>query len=151
MNKFLRLIFILSLVVVTSSCDIDEVITTALPPKIVLDSQTGIYTVKQGRQITIAPEYESVEGATYRWLMNGEVLSTSPSLAFTGKEVGGYFITISVATEAGVAEEEIRVDVVDLEIPTISIAGDNALTVVVGTELSFSARSEEHTSELQSR
>ena len=139
MGKFLRLIFILSLVVVTSSCDIDEVITTAQPPKIVLDSQTGIYTVKQGRQITIAPEYESAEGATYRWLMNGEVLSTSPSLAFTGKEVGEYFITISVATEAGVAEEEIRVDVVDLEIPTISISGDNSLTVVVGTELSFSA------------
>ena len=37
--------------VVTSSCNIDDVITTVLPPKIILDSQTGIYSVKQGREI----------------------------------------------------------------------------------------------------
>ena len=129
MSKILRLIFILSLVVVSSSCDIDEDITTTLPPKIILDNETGIYTVKQGREIVIAPDYEFAEGATYSWTMNGEVIGSSPSLKFMQEEVGKYFVTIAVSNEGGVSKEEIRVDVVELEIPTVSIAGDKNLMV----------------------
>ncbi|MBO5874182.1 MAG: PKD domain-containing protein, partial [Rikenellaceae bacterium] len=139
MSKFLRLIFILSLVVVSSSCDIDEDITTTLPPKIILDNETGIYTVKQGRELVIAPDYESAEGATYSWTMNGEVLGSSPSLKFMQEEVGKYFVTIAVSNEGGVTKEEIRVDVVELEIPTVSIAGDKNLMVATGTEVKLNA------------
>ena len=73
MIKFIRLIFILSLVVVSSSCDIDEDITTTLPPKIILDNETGIYTVKQGREIVIAPDYEFAEGATYTIIITAAI------------------------------------------------------------------------------
>ena len=34
-------------VAIFSSCNIDEDITTTMPPEIILDSETGIYTVKQ--------------------------------------------------------------------------------------------------------
>ncbi|MBR5000112.1 MAG: cell surface protein [Rikenellaceae bacterium] len=139
MSKILRLIFILSLVVVSSSCDIDEDITTTLPPKIILDNETGIYTVKQGRELVIAPDYEFAEGATYSWTMNGEVLGSSPSLKFMQEEVGKYFVTIAVSNEGGVSKEEIRVDVVELEIPTVSIAGDKKLMVAAGTEVKLNA------------
>ena len=61
------------IVVVTSSCNIDEVITTSMPPKIILDSETGIYTTKTGREIVISPTFESADDATYSWIMNGRL------------------------------------------------------------------------------
>ena len=124
MKKILYFLFLSVTVAISSSCNIDEEITTALPPEIILDSNTGIYTVKEGREIVIAPNYESAEGATYSWTMNGEVLSTSPSLSFVGEEIGEYFIVVSVTTEGGTDSEEIRVDVIALEVPMVSIAGN---------------------------
>ena len=95
----LRFLILSLMVAILSSCNIDEEITTSLPPKIILDSENGIYTVKSGVEIVIAPSYESVDGAMYRWTMGGEVLGTSPSLHFVQEEIGEYFITICVTTE----------------------------------------------------
>ena len=127
------------IVVITSSCNIDEVITTPTPPKIILDNNTGVYTVKVGSEIIISPSYDSVESATYKWSMDKEVLSTSTYLRFVAETVGKYYITITVTTESGEDREEIRIDVIDLEIPTISIAGNKNHTVAVGTTVNLSA------------
>lgn len=135
----LRFLILSLMVSILSSCNIDEEITTSLPPKIILDSENGIYTVKSGVEIVIAPSYESVDGAMYRWTMGEEVLGTSPSLHFVQEEIGEYFITICVTTEAGIDEQEIRVDVISLEIPSVSIAGNKQQTVAVGTILSLVA------------
>lgn len=139
MKRFLEFLFLSVIVVVSSSCNIDEEITTTLPPKIILDSETGIYTVKQGREIVIAPSYESAEGATYRWTLDGRLLSTSSSLSFMREMVGEYFIVLTIITDAGYDSEEIRVDVVELEVPTVSIAGKQNITVAVGSELKLNA------------
>ena len=139
MKRIFEFLFLSVIVAVTSSCNIDDVITTSLPPKIVLDSETGIYTVKQGREIIIAPSYKSAEGAAYSWTMNGEVISSSPSLRFMQEEIGEYFITISVSNESGTDKEEIRVDVLALEIPTVTIAGSKQQTVAVGTTITLNA------------
>lgn len=147
MKRILEYVSLCMVAALSWSCNIDDDITTTLPPNIVLDSETGIYTVKQGREIIIAPSYESAEEATFSWTMGGEVLGTSPSLSFTGEEIGQYFITITVTTEGGSDEEEIRVDVIDLEIPTISIAGNKNLTVAVGTEVKFNSTVRETTLE----
>lgn len=147
MKRILVYVSLCMVAALSWSCNIDDDITTTLPPNIVLDSETGIYTVKQGREIIIAPSYESAEEATFSWTMGGEVLGTSPSLSFTGEEIGQYFITITVTTEGGSDEEEIRVDVIDLEIPTISIAGNKNLTVAVGTEVKFNSTVRETTLE----
>ena len=90
MRKLLDLLFVSVIVVFSSSCNIDEEKTTSLPPKIILDSETGVYTVKQGREIVIAPSYESAEGATYSWIMDGRLLGTSASLSFEREIVGEY-------------------------------------------------------------
>ncbi|MBR4996082.1 MAG: PKD domain-containing protein [Alistipes sp.] len=129
----------LCVVALSSSCNVDEELTTALPPKIALDSKSGIYTVKQGREIIIAPSYEFADDAVYSWTMEGEEICTLPSLSFVAKEIGKYYITLCVTTDAGSDSEEIRVDVVELEIPTVSIAGHKSLTVAVGAELQFNA------------
>ena len=129
----------LSLLLWLSSCIIDEPITTDNPPEIRLDSETGIYTVKLGRELIIAPNYESAEEASYLWILNGDVIGTAPSLSFVREEVGEYYIVLTVTTEAGSDSEEIRVDVVDLEIPTVSIAGNDYLLVALGTDVQLNA------------
>jgi hypothetical protein len=121
------------------SCNIDEEITASQPPNIVLDSESGIYTVKQGREITIAPTYEQADNATYRWTMDGEVIGTAPSLSFSSNELGEYYISINIVTDGGSDEEEIRIDVVELEIPTVSIAGNRHQTVTTGTTIDLVA------------
>ena len=141
MYMYRRIYFLLSAltVVIMSSCNIDDVITTSLPPEIVLDSETGIYTIKQGRELLIAPTYENAEGAEYSWSLDGEVICTAPSLMFTQDTIGEYYITLSVSTEAGTDSEEIRVDVVELEIPTVSISGAMQQTIAVGTSIEFAS------------
>ena len=138
MKRLLQFSFF-SIIVLLSSCIIDDDITTSLPPKILLDSETGIYTVKIGREITIAPNYESAEGATYYWTMNNEVIGTSTSLTFISEEVGEYYIVLTISTDSGTDSEEIRVDVVELEIPTVSIAGMERMTIAVGTQIQLNA------------
>ena len=139
MKRFFIFLIINIIAAVSSSCNIDEDITTALPPKIVLDSENGIYTIKQGREIIISPDYEYAESASFSWTMDGELISNSPALVFTGEEVGEYFIYLTVTTEGGTAAEEIRIDVVELEIPTVSIAGEDHQTIALGAEISLNA------------
>ena len=110
-----------------------------MPPKIILDSETGIYTTKQGREIIIAPSYESAEGASYSWIVDGRYLGNSPTLSFMRESVGEYYITLTVTTNAGSDREEIRVDVVELEIPTVSITGGDNITVAVDSEIKLIA------------
>ncbi len=145
MKRLLEFLFLSVIVAISSSCNIDEEITTALPPEIILDSETGIYTIKQGREIVIAPDYESAEGATYRWTLDGRLLSTSPSLSFMREECGEYYIVLTITTDAGSDSEEIRVDVIALEVPMVSIAGSKKQTVAIGTEVKMSATVRETT------
>ncbi|MBR5594660.1 MAG: cell surface protein [Alistipes sp.] len=139
MKRVLDFIFLSVIVAISSSCNIDEEITTALPPKIILDSETGIYTTKQGREIIIAPSYESAEGASYSWIVDGRYLGNSPTLSFMRESVGEYYITLTVTTNAGSDREEMRVDVVELEIPTVSITGGDNITVAVDSEIKLIA------------
>ena len=125
--------------VIISSCNKDDIITTLLPPEIILDCETGIYSVKTGHEIVIAPTYKHSTDAEYLWTMNGEVLGTSPSLRFVQHSLGEYFIILTVTTDGGTDKEEIKVNVIDLEIPVVSIAGGKQQTVAVGTKISFVA------------
>lgn len=136
MKRFVEKLLLLISTAILTACNIDE---EFFPPKITLDNGTGIYTVKYGRELVIAPTYEHIENATFCWTMDGEVLATSPTLSFSKDEVGEYYITLTVSTDYGTDEEELRVDVVELEIPTVSIAGNKKMTVAVGTEVRLNA------------
>ena len=127
------------MVVIASSCNIDEEITASLPPKIYLDSNSGVYTVKVGREVIIAPSYENAEGATYSWKMDGRLIGNDASLAFMREAVGEYYILLTVTADTGSDSEEIRVDVVELEIPMVTIAGSDHITVAVGSDVKLNA------------
>ena len=139
MRRVLEFLFLSVIVVVASSCNIDEEITTSLPPKIVLDSNSGVYTIKQGRELTIAPSYENAEGATYSWKLDGRLIGNDASLSFMREAVGEYYIVLTVTANTGSDSEEIRVDVLELETPTISIAGSKNHTVALGTVVKLNA------------
>ena len=139
MKRFLDFLFLSVIVVVASSCNIDEEITTSLPPKIHLDSTSGIYTVKVGREVIIAPSYENAEGATYSWKMDGRLIGNDASLVFSRESVGEHYITLTVTASTGSDSEEIRVDVVELEIPMVTIAGRESVIVALGTEVALNA------------
>lgn len=136
MKRFVEKLLLLISTAILVACNISE---EFFPPKITLDNGTGIYTVKYGRELVITPTYEHIENATFCWAMDGEVLATSPTLSFSKDEVGEYYITLTVSTDYGTDEEELRVDVVELEIPTVSIAGNKKMTVAVGTEVRLNA------------
>ncbi len=137
MRRFLEFLF-LSSVVIISSCNRDEVITTALPPEIILDG-AGIYSVKQGDEIRLAPRYERADDATFEWVIENNIVCTERAYVFYGESLGDYFITLTVTTAAGSASEELKVEVVEPEIPTVSINGDKELTLAVGSERLFEA------------
>ena len=139
MKRVLEFLFLSVIVVIASSCNIDEEITTSLPPKIYLDSSSGVYTVKQGREVVIAPSYENAECATYSWKMDGRLIGNEASLSFMREKIGEYYILLTVTANTGSDSEEIRVDVVELEIPTVTIAGNDNITVAVGSEVNLNA------------
>lgn len=136
MKRFVEKLLLLISTAILVACNVSE---EFFPPKITLDNGTGIYTVKYGRELVITPTYEHIENATFCWTMDSEVLATSPTLSFSKDEVGEYYITLTVSTDYGTDEEELRVDVVELEIPTVSIAGNKKMTVAVGTEVRLNA------------
>ena len=110
-----------------------------MPPKIHLDSTSGVYTVKVGREVIIAPSYENAEGATYSWKMDGRLIGNDASLVFSRESVGEHYITLTVTASTGSDSEEIRVDVVELEIPMVTIAGRESVIVALGTEVALNA------------
>lgn len=130
MRKVLEFLFLSVAVVTASSCNIDEVVTAPPAPEIILEDG-GIYNVKVGGEVRLAPEYKNAEDATFEWSIADEVVCTERAYIYVAESVGEVFITLTVANDAGSDTEEMRVDVVDREIPTIDIAMTDA-TVAVG-------------------
>ena len=139
MRRVLEFLFLSVVVVIASSCNIDEEITTSLPPKIVLDNNTGVYTVKQGRELIIAPSYENAVGATYSWKLDGRLIGNDSSLSFTRDAIGEYYVLLTVTSDNGSDSEEMRIDVVALETPIVSIASSKSQTVAIGSEVKLNA------------
>lgn len=110
---------------IASSCNKDEVITTTSAPEITLDNESGIYTVKIGDELRITPSYKYSEEAIYSWSTDGNEISNSPALIYSNNTPGTYYITITVTTDSGEASEEIRIEVMEREIPYASVAGSN--------------------------
>ncbi|MCI9606576.1 MAG: cell surface protein [Muribaculaceae bacterium] len=142
MNKLLFSFICVALAVLAgaalSSCNKDDVIETEVAPEIILDSETGIYTVAAGEELTISPFYKNVEGASFKWTLDGRILALTPDFTYTWAEPGEYFVSITVTTKAGTTSEEVAVNVIKPAIPAISFPISNdRLQLAVGTEYLF--------------
>ena len=137
-----KIFTILSLVIMLSSCNKDDIITSKFPPEIELDNATGIYTTKPGREVIISPIYQNVEDAIYLWSVenyDGYIQSvTDSTFTFVTNEIGTYYVTLEVTTKYGSDSEEMRIDVVEREIPTISLNGaQTEYNILQGVALEF--------------
>ena len=129
MKRVLDILFLSVVMIVASSCNRDEVITI-LPPEIIVEG-SGEYCVKVGEEIRLAPEYRQADGATFEWRIDGEVVSTGPDYIYRAETVGEVYVLLTVENEVGSDSEEMRIDVVEREVPTIDIAMDDT-TVAIG-------------------
>ena len=118
------------------SCTKDDVIEVKAAPEIEIDSETGVYTAKVGRELKIAPVYKNCGAeAIYQWKINSKTIATTPVLTYTWDVTGKYYVTIAVSTNDGHASEELLVEVVDLAKPVISLpVGDEGLTIAKNTD-----------------
>ena len=137
-----RFSYLILVVLVLISCNIDDVITTNLPPEIILANSSRVYTTKVNRTLTIAPQYENVTDAIYQWSVEGEnyIIDSAiePTLTFEASAQGSYYVTLTVTTDYGTDVEEMRIDVVEREIPTVSLVGsEQDYTIAVGNKLTF--------------
>lgn len=119
-----------------SGCNKDDVIEAAKAPGIEIDSEDGIYTVKVGHELTISPEYTEVPpDASYRWTADGSTIATTPDLTYKWDTPGEYYVGITVTTSGGSATEELKVEVIDLATPVISIPlSTDEVTIALGAD-----------------
>lgn len=143
MRRFLEFIFFSVLAIITSSCNRDEVLTADLP-EIIIEGD-GIYSVKVGEELRLAPDYRNADVATFEWRIGNDVVGTERAYVFMAEEAGEVYITISVTTDAGTDSEELRIDVTELDTPAIDIAMED-ITVAVGFKKTITAtvRKTEH-------
>lgn len=135
-----KLLLLFGVMAILTSCrnDDDENLAGQSAPKIVLDNETGVYTVKSGREVTISPSYEHTDGALFVWSIDGKIVGRDTYLTYQAGQTGEVFVLLSVSNRNGTAEEELRIDVVDKEIPYISLAGaESGYKILIGKELAF--------------
>lgn len=122
-----------------AGCNTDEEIAAGPLPEILLDNATGVYTVKAGRELRIAPAYRHAEGAAYRWTLDGKVCSEEAAYTFRSEATGSYDLDLRITTAAGTDQEQLRIDVATLTPPYITLPGAaEGFTVVQGEELHLS-------------
>lgn len=137
MRKVLEFLFLSVAVVTASSCNIDEVVTAPPAPEIILEDG-GIYSVKVGGEVRLAPEYKNAEDATFEWSIAGEVVCTERAYVYTAESVGEVYVSLTVATDAGSDTAEMRIDILALETPIVDIAMQD-ITVTVGYSKTLTA------------
>lgn len=122
------------------SCNKDNDIEASVErPVIILDNADGVYTVKTGHELTIAPEFKNVgpEGSI-TWTLDGNVVCSSTVWTSTWSTEGEYYVDITATNAAGSAKEEIRVDVLALTPPVISLRlPEGGLKVKASTDYTF--------------
>lgn len=123
--------------VIASSCNRDEVITTQPLPEIILEDG-GVYSVMVGEEIRIAPEYRNADEATFEWRIDDKVVGTERAYVYSATEVGEVYISITVTTTAGSSSEELRIDVTESDTPAITINMED-VTVAVGYKQTITA------------
>ena len=136
---FLICFFVLAAFII--SCNKDNVIEQPEDgkPQIELDSESGIYTIKIGRELKITPTFKNVENALYAWTIDGNLVSKEPTFSYTWDKLGDVFVQLRVDTDKGTAKEEIKVEVIELTPPVISIVTPaKGLKVLRGSDYTFS-------------
>ena len=118
----IKLLLLLAVSVMTAACNSDNDLIPGRRPTIEFDTPDGVYTVKIGHELRIAPLIGNGEGASYEWTMDGNIISHDRDLIMSWPRLGSFYVMLTVTTPAGTASEEARVDVLDKTPPVIDFA-----------------------------
>jgi hypothetical protein len=96
-----------------AACGEDTHADPTAPPAIALDSESGIYSVKAGRTLRLAPVVTRAVNPSYRWTTtaDGTELGRTAVYEFTAADAGQYYLTFTVAADNGTAAKDLRIDV----------------------------------------
>ena len=124
---------LLALALVLAACNKDDVITTDPAPVIKVVGGNA-FEVKVGGEVTLSPEVEYAEGASFEWIMDGRTLSSTRTYKFKAERVGTFYITLRVSNATGSDEADLRVEVLPLQQPVVSLAtgADKRIEVKAG-------------------
>lgn len=129
-------VFMLSAVVL-SSCEDSRKTPELLPPSFKFDREDASYTVKAGRQLVVSPIYSNAEEAEFFWKeIDGNVISRDSVLLWQSDKCGDRFFSLTVKNDAGDAYGELKISVVPLLLPVISLnVPEGGYVIAEGTEL----------------
>ena len=127
------LLFILLATALCVACNKDNVITADLPV-ITLEDDSNVYALKYGESLTLTPAVKNAD--RYTWILDDDVVATTLSYTFHATEVGTFYLTFRAENESGKAEQQMRIEVMELLPPAISFAFDaeGAMTLAAGRE-----------------
>lgn len=128
------LISLFALVSLLGACNKNEVITTALPPEIVVEND-GIFTTKVGRALFLQPQVKNIEGqnVTYAWTMDGVSLGNRSNCTFLSDKAGTFYLTLRVESSTGGDEADFRIEVYEKVEPKISFLAKNRVIEIVAS------------------
>ena len=112
MKQVLEYIIVCVMVIISSSCNIDEEITTSLPPKIIIEGNCS-YRVRLGDELRLAPRYENGDEATFSWSIEGVELGNEPTYTFTAQSKGTTKLLLTVSNISGSDNREFNITVID--------------------------------------
>ena len=127
------------------SCNKDEtlVLPTKYPPVITLDSPSGVYEVKAGRTLTIVPQVKNGENAAYYWIIEEDTVCRQSVYEATFDSEQKVFVTLVVENSDGMDSEQMRIDVLALQPPVVSLpVPSQGLQALAGAAYVFEARVE---------
>lgn len=127
MKKYLLTLAVLAMgMTMFTSCNKDEEV---LLPGVELGFNEPSLSAIVGETLTIAPAYTSVDkNTTYKWFVNGELVSSESYLNWTASAPGRYTIVLEVANGEKVVQKQFEVNV-DKKTGTVTFEEDvwNAL------------------------
>ncbi len=135
---YLKLIlFILPAILL--SCNKDDVISAGgAVPVVVLENEYGVYTVKVGQELTISPEFANCDDGDIYWSIDGDIVARGPQFTCSWNEIGEVYITLTAENDYGATVEELRVDILELTPPVISLRlPDSGLQLLSGADYTF--------------
>lgn len=132
-----RILWLLTCVVMLAGCNSDKKFTI-VKPSITLDNDQGVYTVKLGNELIIAPDFTDLGNGSVTWIMDGSTIAEGLVFKQVWTQLGTFYITIKATNEAGSAIEEIRVEVIEPAPPVIDMGADTGTVyVAVNTDHTF--------------
>lgn len=137
MRLFAKTVVAMGFGLLLASCGKDKAYEVS-KPKITFGNGTGIYEAKVNNSIFITPVVTMAENPAYSWIVDNEVVSTEQTYQFVSGVLGEHYLTFRVDAANGSAQEEVRVDVLPLMPPRITLpVVDGFIHAVAGRELTI--------------